>query len=324
MTIRRVARRSLRSIWFGLAALAALRLAALDCGAADPVRPPLTALAVSMDGRSIVVGSQAGVEVRRGDDLSVERTLASQLEQTHDLKFSPDGRWLAAAGGEPSRKGEWELYEWPAGKRLRAFADHQDAIYALAWRGRSAAVVTASLDRTVVLRSIDREPIDGRLDEHSRGVLGAAMLADDETLVTAGLDDTLRVWNCTSRRSVRRLTNHVRPVLDVAVRPGSAPAPMLASISDDRTVRLWQPTIGRLIRFARLESPPACVVWSRDGDRLAVVSRDGRVVGFDPDTLESKPPIRAFEGVVYCAAIGPADELYVGGEAGRLVRVDWK
>ena len=59
----------------------------------------------------------------------------------------------------------------------------------------------------------------------------------------------------------------------------------MISTSEDRTVRLWQPEIGRMVRFVRLGSIPRRVVNLADGD-LAVGCDDGTVIVIDP--LEMK------------------------------------
>jgi WD40 repeat protein len=61
---------------------------------------------------------------------------------------------------------------------------------------------------------------------------------------------------------------------------------MVASLSDDRTVRLWQPTLGRLVRFARFKTRPSAAQWTADGRRLVVAFVDGRVRVLDPDTMK--------------------------------------
>ena len=76
--------------------------------------------------------------------------------------------------------------------------------------------------------------------------------------------------------------------------PRDAP-PMVATVGSDRTCRLWQPTIGRMVRLARLPSPPLAVSWvSREASTmLAVACNDGHVRLIDPDTvaiLRTSPP----------------------------------
>lgn len=97
---------------------------------------------------------------------------------------------------------------------------------------------------------------------------------------------------------------------------------MIASVSGDRTVRLWQPTIGRMVRFAQLSSTPLAVAWLRDGSQVAVAATDGHVRLIDPDTVEILQDIPAVDGWAYSLGVHPTDgSLLVGGRNGQLKRI---
>jgi WD40 repeat protein len=81
-------------------------------------------------------------------------------------------------------------------------------------------------------------------------------LNDKKTLVSAAIDQSLRVLDAESGELDRSLDQHTGPVHALALRPAHKGLPMLASAAGDRSVRIWQPTIGRMIRYARLESAP--------------------------------------------------------------------
>ncbi|MEJ7637159.1 MAG: hypothetical protein WKF75_04000, partial [Singulisphaera sp.] len=94
-------------------------------------------------------------------------------------------------------------------------------------------------------------------------------------VLSAGIDETIRLWDVDSGQSLRTLSNHTRPVHHLALRPNADDdtPPSVASVSEDRTVRLWQPTIGRLVRFVRLKSVPMEVAWTADGRTLYVACK---------------------------------------------------
>jgi WD40 repeat protein len=122
---------------------------------------------------------------------------------------------------------------------------------------------------------------------------------------------------------LRSLDNHVGQVQGLALRPGTgtdAP-PVVASISADRTVRLWQPTIGRMVRFTKVASEPLSVTWSPDGSRLLAGCADGRLRILDPDTGAILGEQPGLTGWLYTLAVPPSGrELLAAGE-GRVQRL---
>ena len=272
-------------------------LAVLVSRTATAADPPVTALAFSPEGDAVVIGSQGGLEVRSWPELKRSRMLATSMTAIHDLAFSPRSDVLAVAGGNPAESGLVELFAWPSGDRLLRSEPHEDSVFAIAWRADAKAWATASLDRSAQIHASNGELVRV-LKGHSGGVVAVCYLPDDLTLVTGGLDRSLRVWDATSGEPLRRLDNHTGAVLGLALRPGQADGtrPMVASIGADRTLRLWQPTIGRMVRLTRLRSDPMAMAWLDNGRAVAVACADGHVRLIDPDTvavLSDQPALNA-------------------------------
>jgi WD40 repeat protein len=282
--------------------------------------PPITAVAFAPEGDAVVVGSQAGVEVRTWPALQQTTKLPAELANVHDLAFSPDGKMLAVAGGEPGAEGTVELYGWPQRHLIRRVSPHEDVVYAVAWRSDGKQLALASGDQRVGLLTIAADTSARYLDGHSRAVLAVAFLAHDGSLLSGGVDASIRLWDTSANSSRRTLTNHTRTVNDLKVRPSldDQTLPIIATASDDRTVRFWQPTIGRLVRFARLESAPLALAWSPDGKLLWAACRDGHVCGIDSDSAAVTRDVLAIDGVAYTVALAPDGGILAGGSNGRL------
>lgn len=290
---------------------------------ADIVEPPITAAAFAPDGKSIVVGSQAGLNVRSWPELKPVRSLATKLSHIHDVAFSPDGKMLAAVGGRPAEEGAVEFYRWPNSELVRRSVLHEDLIYAFAWRGDGKQWATASADRTCALHDESGKRLH-LFDGHSGPVLAIAFTPDGKQVVSAGVDQTIRVWDASKGRQVRSFENHVGAVHALAFRPAQDPEtpPMLASASADRTVRLWQPTIGRMVRFARVPSAPLSLTWSNDGSRLLVGCTDGRVRTVDPETVKVVDEQELFKGWASTLAVSAqSKDVLIGGPNGQIRRV---
>jgi WD40 repeat protein len=122
---------------------------------------------------------------------------------------------------------------------------------------------------------------------------------------------------------VRSLAIHIKPVNSVLLRPANEGLPMIASASDDRSVRFWQPTIGRMVRFARLPSPPRDISWVPDGTRIVACCNNGHVYVIDPDTVEVVADIAVTDDWAYTLAVHPSGgSLVIGGVDGSIKRLE--
>ena len=244
--------------------------------------------------------------------------LSTGLTNIHDLQFAPDGQTLLVAGGSPAESGVVEVWDWTSAKRIREVTGHDDLVYRVCWSPDGSRWVTASADGVCQVFTLAADNPVARYEGHSRAVLSACYL-DPSTVASVGVDQTVQLWNADSGTHIRTLDNHVDTVNDLAIRPGVSPQSpvMIATVSEDRTVRLWQPMIGRLMRFARLPSTPRTVDWSGDGSRLIVGCNDGRIRLLDVDSIEVTRDLDGLHGRIHEVVLDVAgNSLLVAGETG--------
>ncbi len=289
-------------------------------------QPPITALTFSPDDTSLVSGSQLGVQVASWPTL--ERAVVREIgfRQIHDLKFSPNGSLLLIVGGAAGDNGAWELVSWPEFEVIATRNSHSDVIHSAAWLSDSL-FVTGGADKDLIQWRLSSGEVEVLrvVHEHSRRVLCVESISEQHLMVSAGIDQVLRVWNCNegivADHPIRNLDNHTGTVCDLAVRPGRHLIPYLASASVDKTVRFWQPTIGRLVRFARLPVEPGSIAWSRDGQRLAVGCSDGKLRILNPDTVEIEQTLDGIEGWIFEVTASADGSFAVAGTGGSVARV---
>ena len=289
---------------------------------AHAVDPPITTISIAPDQKYFVTGTQAGVAVHSTADHTVQRTISADLDHVFQARFNKDGNQLALVGGDPAEFGIAEVFSWPDSKRLLRFDDHDDVVMDVAFCADGKFLATASMDSTAKLVEIDSGEIQQTFRGHSKGLASIVYLPKQEFIVTASLDHSIRVWKLQSGELVRTFNNHVQPVVSLSLRPeaDSTVLPMVASSGEDRTVRFWQPTIGRMVRFVRLPSIAQTLDWTPDGSLLVAACRDGKLRLIDPATLHvTEITISQSSDWLYAIAVlRSTNQIIVGSRSGQI------
>jgi WD40 repeat protein len=312
------------------------------------VAPPIVALAMAPEGDVLLAASQAGVTLNRLPSLEPMARLDVAMEMPLGLAFSPDGQWLAIVGGAPAQQGQIEVWRWGQRQCVARVRAGEDTLQTVCWSPDGRQLIVAGDDRSVQSWRWMYSAAGAVLERaavwypHSAGVTCAVWLPSEASegggLLTAGMDHTLRQIAPATGRTVLALDHHTAAVRDLAVEPCSQAAagaaggpahavfppggPLVASASADRTVRFWQPQIGRLVRFARLPSAPTAIAWTPDGRRVLAACEDGHLRSVDRGSVQVADLGSAIAGWAYAVVVTADGKLaIVGGEGGRLNRL---
>lgn len=285
---------------------------------------PVTALQFSPDGKDLLINRPRAIEVRAVKGDSNARKIACDFQKVTAFAFAPDGKALAVAGGTPGELGGVHLLDWPSGKLRGKWNVFEDVATCVAFNG-NGHLIAGSAGNALALLDLRREGRTVRwFDSHTKAVRGVAFMRGGKQFVSVGADGTVKLWTLETNRLERTLAHHQGPVHAVAVQPffGRFSLPELtvcATASDDRTVRMWQPLRGRMLRIVRgSKTVVHAVAFTVDGKRIISVGRDGigRVIDAGSDRVLHQ--WKAHADWAYALAVGRGNEIATGDWSGEV------
>jgi WD40 repeat protein len=190
----------------------------------------------------------------------------------HSVSYSPDGRTLATTGFTGSRVRLWDP---ETGTERRPAVGHNGWVSCLAFSLDGGTVWSAGTDRVLFqwdVASGEGQALPGVKAEAS-SYFATAFSRGGQTIVTGGLDGSLRLWDAGGHGQAT-LTGHAGAVVSVALSPDGK---VVASSGVDRTVRFWDVATHQELRRVELPGDTrACLTFSADGRKLAL-ARGGRL-----------------------------------------------
>src|SRR5205823_11311131 len=222
-------------------------------------------------------------------------------ERIQSVRFSPDGKRLAVAGGLPCRMGEVQVWDVAKRQLLLSHTLGFDTLYGLSWSPDGTKLAFGCPDNNV--RAIDAKTGEQVLQQGSHGdwPLDTVFTPDGSHLISVGRDRTVKLTEVATQRFVDNITS-ITPgalkggVAAVARHPARTEVVVGGADGTPRVYRVFRLTARAIGDDSNLirELPPLAgrinaVAVSTDGKRIAAVSSlDGRgevaVYGYEFNT----------------------------------------
>ena len=203
----------------------------------------------------------------------VSDAASAPADRVNAVDFSPDGRWLAAGGGVPTREGEVLLYDVNTGalqKKLDRV--HSDAVLGLAFSPDGKFLATAAADRFLKVLDPTSGKVAKSFEGHTGHVQSVAWKGNGRTLATGGADNVIKVWDFTSGAQSKSISGFEKEV--TAVRFVGDKDEIIATAGDGKVrlvkdsgpdVRTFPGTSGFMYTTAAMQDGGVVLAGGEDG-----------------------------------------------------------
>ncbi|MCC5611360.1 serine/threonine protein kinase [Nostoc sp. CHAB 5834] len=314
-------------------------------------------LAISPDSQTLASGSDD--KIVNLWDLNTKKVLASLSGHSQAVKsvsFSPNGKILATASDDKSIK----LWQVDTLEQICTLLGHSHAVKSVAFSPDGQILASGSWDKTIKLWDVNTGREDYTITGHQLQVSSVAFSPDGKLLASASYDRTIRLWQIPTRGRgalswgqgdmnsgelkdypqgaenislfplppvenrpcyslLSTLSGHAWAVLTVAFSPDGQ---ILATGSDDNTIKLWEVNTGQLICTLVGHSwSVVAVAFTADGETLLSASCDKTVKLWRVSTAEEIVTLSGHIDSVSAVAVSKVRQLIVSGSRDKTIKL---
>lgn len=286
-----------------------------------PVAVPITALAFSPDNLKIAASGYHEFNIWTAGDAALGRRIPGLSERVYDIAYSPDGKWMATASGDPGQFGSAKLWMAEAdggGKPVRDLVESSDSIFAVAFSPDSKLVAAAGADRAIRVFEVETGKLVSTIEDHADWVLDIAFSPDGKRLASASRDKTAKVFDVAKKESLVTFPGHSEIVYSVSFTPDGK---QVATSGGDNQIRFWNPDedgkqTGNIGGFG---GPIFRIAYTPDGKKLVACSADKTVRVFEGNA--QKLSLAGHNDWIYALAISRDGNTIASGSWDGEVRL---
>ncbi len=291
---------------------------------------PVMALSISPDGQKLAAGyGNRLVVYQLGDkNFPVLADFMPQADLVRSVAWSPDGRWLAAAGfrrivlveAQQLRSGAILTNE--LSERVTALKFSPDSQQLIAADGATAQ---NGFVRIFNVRS--GKPVRSWA-AHRDTIFDLAITTNGTALATAGGDKLVKLWELGSGKEQAQFEGHAGAISGLAFNPDGKE---LVSAGTDKQLKVWDVrSKENIISLGNQRASFTAVSWSNDGKWIAAANETGalfiysdlkRHTGEQSSAGGNERQLAVLSEMVYCLAFNPATNTVYAGTHDGFVHV---
>jgi cytochrome c len=232
----------------------------IEIGVLNAHQGPVTNVAFLPDGKRALTTSDDMTAILWDlGALKPIRTLKGHTHKVMALAVAPGGK-LAATGSWDKTVRLWDLESETA----RLVITHNSPINSVVFADRGRTIVAGDHNGRITIWDVATGGLKGRLEGHRMGITQLSVAPDGARLLSASIDETMRLWDLKSMTEVRSYSEHDGQVYAAAFSPDGK-----IGLSGGRLGYLieWDLATGKPIRTIKAHDS---IVWA------AKMTPDGR------------------------------------------------
>jgi WD40 repeat protein len=235
--------------------------------------------------------------------------------------FSTDRQRIALLGG-----GRIHVLDLTTGSEIADLEGFQEGTWSLAFSpdGRllAAGPSSAATSTDIKLFSLDSKQELHRFVGHVSWVPALTFNADGTQLISAGADQTIRIWNVNQGHAEAVLRGHLSEIYRVTV---SCDGNTIVSGCKDGSILVWDAKhIPRQSRFETLPIPVEELVFLPDSREMLSVNSDGGVTLWDSRTLDIRESLGTLgREVKHLLVSSDGTRVFATTRHGEVKVLDW-
>lgn len=237
----------------------------------------LNCMALSETGILASGGSDRLINLYRADSTQIHvRTISGLIAPVHALRFSRDGRLLAAGCSDNSIHIYDSVYN-----HVKVLENHTNKVNTLLFDASRKYLFSGSDDRKVLLWDMQKGTVLRTID-FGQPVLSLAQTKNPQQIYVAGFDPRIKVINLASSKVEKTFDGHTDIVNAIAISPDGQ---WMVSGSNDKTARIWDLKSGKEYKKLGVGCwKVTSVAFSRDGKYIVTGCNDGSLKMWDAAT----------------------------------------
>lgn len=278
-----------------------------------------TAIAASPWAPLVAIAGQQQIVLYHTETSELLGVLPFEEGIAQTLRFSRDGQFLIAGGGEHAVRGVVAVFDVKTGERVAAVGDELDTVFGAGVNDRMNRVALGGPQKMLRIFDATNGEILFDIKKHTDWIYSVAYSPDGILVASADRSGGLYIWEAETGRLFLDAAGHKGPIRSLAWRDDSN---VLASGSKDGTVKLWDMIQGKVVRSINAHNGGVTSVdFDHDG-RLVTAGRDRRVRLWDTNGGKIRDFERMPEAVLEVAFSHDGQRVIYGDWNGTVLSVD--